>query len=140
MTVYGDLDVSLIDEMPPGRSPIQTRAVFENKRPEALKFMHDQLVKGRQAYVVYPLVEESEKMEDIKAATQEREHLQNVVFPNFQIGLLHGQMSSAEKDEAISTFRRGETQILVATTVIEVGVDIPNASVMLIEDSADSGT
>jgi ATP-dependent DNA helicase RecG len=78
-------------------------------------------------------VEESEKMEDIKAATQEREHLQNVVFPHFQIGLLHGQMSSAEKDEAINTFRRGETQILVATTVIEVGVDIPNASVMLIE-------
>jgi len=95
--------------------------------------MRREIAQGRQVYIVLPLVEESEKMLNIKSAIQEREHLQASVFPNFKVGLLHGQMTSSEKDQAISEFRRGEAQILVATTVVEVGVDIPNASVMLIE-------
>lgn len=128
-----EIEVSIIDELPPGRKPIQTVILKPSQRKDAYELIRREIAQGRQVYIVFPLVEESEKMEDIKAATQEREHLQNVVFPHFQIGLLHGQMSSAEKDEAINIFRRGETQILVATTVIEVGVDIPNASVMLIE-------
>jgi ATP-dependent DNA helicase RecG len=128
-----EIEVSIIDELPPGRKPIQTVLLKPSQRKDAYELIRREIAQERQVYIVFPLVEESEKMEDIKAATQEREHLQNVVFPHFQIGLLHGQMSSAEKDEAINTFRRGETQILVATTVIEVGVDIPNASVMLIE-------
>jgi ATP-dependent DNA helicase RecG len=128
-----EIEVSIIDELPPGRKPIQTVLLKSAQRKDAYELIRREIAQSRQVYIVFPLVEESEKMEDIKAATQEREHLQTVVFPNFQIGLLHGQMSSAEKDEAINVFRRGETQILVATTVIEVGVDIPNASVMLIE-------
>ncbi len=128
-----EIEVSLIDELPPGRKPIQTVLLKPSQRKDAYDLIRREVAQGRQVYIVFPLVEESEKMEDIKAAIQERSHLQNIVFPNFQIGLLHGQMSSAEKDEAINTFRRGDTQILVATTVVEVGVDIPNASVMLIE-------
>ena len=134
-----EIEVSIIDELPPGRKPIQTVLLKPSQRKDAYDLIRREIAQERQIYIVLPLVEESEKMEDIKAATQEREHLQNVVFPNFQIGLLHGQMSSAEKDEAINTFRRGETQILVATTVIEVGVDIPNASVMLIEHAERFG-
>ena len=134
-----EIEVSIIDELPPGRKPIQTVLLKPSQRKDAYDLIRREIAQERQIYIVFPLVEESEKMEDIKAATQEREHLQNVVFPNFQIGLLHGQMSSAEKDEAINTFRRGETQILVATTVIEVGVDIPNASVMLIEHAERFG-
>jgi len=128
-----EIEVSIIDELPPGRKPIQTVLLKPSQRKDAYDLIKREIAQGRQVYIVLPLVEESEKMEDIKAATQEREHLQNVVFPHFQIGLLHGQMTSTEKDEAINTFRRGDTQILVATTVVEVGVDIPNASVMLIE-------
>ncbi len=134
-----EIEVSIIDELPPGRKPIQTVLLKPSQRKDAYELIRREIAQSRQVYIVFPLVEESEKLEDIKAATQEREHLQNVVFPHFQIGLLHGQMSSAEKDEAISTFRRGETQILVATTVIEVGVDIPNASVMLIEHAERFG-
>lgn len=137
MTVYGDLEVSVIDEMPPGRSPIQTRAVFENKRLEALRFMREQIAKGRQAYVVYPLVEESEKI-DLKNAVEEFEKLR-AEFPDLRWGLLHGKMKPVEKDEVMSQFRRGEIQILVSTTVIEVGVDVPNANIMIIEHAERFG-
>lgn len=137
MTVYGDLDVSLVDEMPPGRSPIQTRVIYENKRSEALKFMEAQIEKGRQAFVVYPLVDESEKI-DLKNALEEFEKLQEE-FPKIKFGLLHGRMKSEEKDEVMDQFRKHEIQILVSTTVIEVGVDIPNANLMIVEHSERFG-
>jgi ATP-dependent DNA helicase RecG len=137
MTVYGDLDVSIIDEMPPGRSPIQTRVIFENKKPAALQFMAEQIQKGRQAYVVYPLVEESEKM-DLKDAVSEFESLKRQ-FPTLKIGLLHGKMKPAEKEEVMALFRAGEYQVLVSTTVIEVGVDVPNANLMIIEHAERFG-
>ena len=137
MTVYGDLEVSVIDEMPPGRSPIQTRSVFENKRPDALKFMREQITKGRQAYVVYPLVEESEKI-DLKNAVEEFDKLK-AQFPDVKMGLLHGKMKPAEKDQVMDLFRKNEIQILVSTTVIEVGVDVPNANIMIIEHAERFG-
>jgi ATP-dependent DNA helicase RecG len=137
MTVYGDLDVSIIDEMPPGRSPIQTRVVYENKRPQALDFMVEQIQKGRQAYVVYPLVEESEKI-DLKDATSEFEKLKNQ-FPQIKMGLLHGKMKADDKEQVMTQFRRNEIQVLVSTTVIEVGVDVPNANIMLIEHAERFG-
>ncbi|HEX7673657.1 MAG TPA: ATP-dependent DNA helicase RecG [Bdellovibrio sp.] len=137
MTVYGDLDVSIIDEMPPGRSPIQTRAIFDSKRPQALQFMLDQLKKGRQAYFVYPLVEESEKI-DLKNAVSEYEKLQQQ-FPQVKFGLLHGKMKPDEKDQVMEQFRRHEIQVLVSTTVIEVGVDVPNANIMIIEHAERFG-
>lgn len=137
MTVYGDLDVSVIDELPPGRSPIQTRVIFESKRPQALDFMAQQIAKGRQAYIVYPLVEESEKI-DLKDAVSEFEKLKEQ-FPNLKIDLLHGKMKSADKEDVMNRFRAGETQVLVSTTVIEVGVDVPNANIMMIEHSERFG-
>ena len=137
MTVYGDLDVSVIDELPPGRSPIQTRVTYESKRPQVMKFVGEQLAKGRQAYVVYPLVEESEKM-DLKNAVTEAERMTQE-FPNYKVGLLHGKMKPAEKDEVMNRFRSNEYQILVSTTVIEVGVDVPNANLMLIENAERFG-
>ncbi len=137
MTVYGDLDVSVIDEMPPGRSPIQTRVVFENKKLQALDFMREQIKKGRQAYIVYPLVEESEKI-DLKNAVEECDKLR-LQFPELRIGLLHGRMKNNEKDEIMTQFRRHELDILVSTTVIEVGVDVPNANLMIIEHSERFG-
>ena len=137
MTVYGDLDVSIIDEMPAGRSPIQTRAIFENKRPQALQFMLEQLQKGRQAYFVYPLVEESEKI-DLKNAVEEFEKLK-VQYPTVKFGLLHGKMKPDEKDQVMTQFRRHEIQVLVSTTVIEVGVDVPNANIMIIEHAERFG-
>lgn len=137
MTVYGDLEVSIIDEMPPGRSPIQTRVIYESKRVEALKFMEAQIQKGRQAYVVYPLVEESEKI-DLKNAVEEFEKLQTE-FPEIKMGLMHGKMKPAEKDAVMTEFREGKIQILVSTTVIEVGVDVPNANLMIIEHAERFG-
>jgi ATP-dependent DNA helicase RecG len=137
MTVYGDLDVSVIDEMPPGRSPIQTRVVFENKKAQALDFMREQIKKGRQAYIVYPLVEESEKI-DLKNAVEEAEKLK-AQFPDLRIGLLHGKMKSLEKDQIMTQFRNHELDILVSTTVIEVGVDVPNANLMIIEHAERFG-
>lgn len=137
MTVYGDLDVSIIDEMPPGRTAIQTRVVRENKKPQVLQFMVDQIAKGRQAYVVYPLVEESEKI-DLKDAVSEFEKLQ-AQFPNIKFGLLHGKLKPAEKEEVMSQFRQNHIQVLVSTTVIEVGVDVPNANLMIIEHAERFG-
>ncbi|KYG63159.1 ATP-dependent DNA helicase RecG [Bdellovibrio bacteriovorus] len=137
MTVYGDLDVSIVDEMPPGRSPIQTRATFESKRPQALQFMMEQIQKGRQAYIVYPLVEESEKI-DLKDAVSEYEKLKEL-YPKVSFGLLHGKMKPSEKDQIMDQFRRNEIQVLVSTTVIEVGVDVPNANIMIIEHAERFG-
>jgi ATP-dependent DNA helicase RecG len=138
MTVYGDLDVSVIDELPPGRTPIKTVVVGEDKRAGVYKGIEREVRAGRQAYVVYPLVEESEKM-DLKDATRMFEHLRDRVFPHFSIGLLHGKMKSAEKDGIMSRFVAGEIQVLVATTVVEVGVDVPNASVMVVEHAERFG-
>jgi len=132
LTVYGDLDVSVIDELPPGRSPIITRLYFENRRRDANQFIETELKKGRQVYVVYPLVEETEKS-DLKAATEMAAHLQKDVFPSWKVGLLHGRMKAAEKEAVMTSFKSGETNVLVTTTVIEVGVDVPNATVMIIE-------
>jgi ATP-dependent DNA helicase RecG len=132
LTLHGDLDVSQIDELPPGRKPIQTTVLGGGERLQAYDLMRREMAQGRQVYVVLPLVEESEKL-DLKSAIEAHHDLQTQVFPDFQVGLLHGRMTAVEKDEAIARFRSNETHILVATTVVEVGVDVPNASVMLIE-------
>ncbi|MDQ3805561.1 MAG: ATP-dependent DNA helicase RecG [Acidobacteriota bacterium] len=138
MTVYGDLDVSVIDELPPGRTPVKTAVRGEEARERIYNFVASEVRAGRQVYVVYPLVEESEKM-DLKDATRMFEHLRDRVFPHFNVGLLHGKMKPAEKEEAMRRFVGGETHVLVATTVVEVGVDVPNASVMIIEHAERFG-
>lgn len=138
LTVHGDLDVSQIDELPPGRQQIKTSLLTGHQRPQAYDLMRREIAQGRQVYVVLPLVEESEKL-DLRSAIDEYQKLQETVFPNFQVGLLHGKMTSAEKEEAINKFRDNQTQILVSTTVVEVGVDVPNATVMLIEHAERFG-
>ncbi|HKC62546.1 MAG TPA: ATP-dependent DNA helicase RecG [Pyrinomonadaceae bacterium] len=138
MTAYGDLDVSVIDELPPGRTPIKTVVVGEDQRAGVYKGVEREVRAGRQVYVVYPLIEESEKM-DLKDATRMYEQLRDRVFPHFSIGLLHGKMKASEKDEVMRRFIAGEIQILVATTVVEVGVDVPNASLMVIEHAERFG-
>ncbi len=138
LTLHGDLDVSQIDELPPGRKAIQTTLMTSRERHHAYDLIKREMAQGRQVYVVLPLVEESEKL-DLKSAVEEHRQLAEVIFPEFQVGLLHGRLSSAEKDAAISAFRAGETHILVSTTVVEVGVDVPNASVMLIEHAERFG-
>lgn len=138
MTVYGDLDVSVIDEMPPGRTPVKTVVVGEDQRRGVYKGVEREVKGGRQVYVVYPLVKESEKM-DLRDATRMYEHLRDQVFPQFTVGLLHGKMKAGEKEEIMRRFVAGEIQILVSTTVIEVGVDVSNASVMIIEHAERFG-
>jgi ATP-dependent DNA helicase RecG len=138
MTIYGDLDVSLIDEMPPGRMPVETKVFPESARAKVYRIVEEEVRKGRQAFIVYPLVEESEKL-DLKDATRMAEHLRKEVFPEFRIGLLHGRMKSDEKEAIMMEFKEGRIQILVATTVIEVGIDIPNASVMVVEHAERFG-
>lgn len=138
MTVYGDLDVSVIDELPPGRTPIKTVVVGEDKRDGVYKGIEREIKLGRQVYIVYPLIEESEKM-DLKAATKMYEELCEKVFPQYKIGLLHGKMKPAEKEAIMQDFIANQTQILVSTTVIEVGVDVPNASLMIIEHAERFG-
>lgn len=137
MTVYGDLDVSIIDELPAGRAPIQTRVIYDSKKAQALEFMQEQISKGRQAYIVYPLVEESEKI-DLKNAVTEYERLSQQ-FPKIKFALLHGKMKSDEKENIMQLFRKNEVQVLVSTTVIEVGVDVPNANMMIIEHAERFG-
>jgi ATP-dependent DNA helicase RecG len=137
MTLYGDLDVSKIDEMPPGRKPVETRLRSEKRRGEVYAFLRDRLEQGEQAYVVYPLVEESEKM-DLKDAESGAEDLQEQ-FPDFTVGLAHGQLPSDQTEQTMQRFKDGEIDILVATTVIEVGVDVPNATVMMIEHAERFG-
>ena len=140
MTVYGDLDVSIIDELPPGRTPIETKVFADNAddRKQVKQLLAREIRAGRQVYVVYPLVEESEKM-DLRDATRRYEYLRDKVFPRFSVGLLHGRMKPEEKDEVMRRFGNGEIQILVSTTVIEVGVDVPNASVMVVEHAERFG-
>lgn len=137
MTVYGDLDVSVIDELPPGRKPIKTSHQFDNKRAPLYAFMREQLLAGRQIYVVYPLIQESKNM-DYKNLEEGFDHLKEV-FPDVSIGMVHGKMSATLKEEQMQAFVQGKTRILVATTVIEVGVNVPNASVMLIESAERFG-
>ena len=138
LTVYGDLDVSVIDELPPGRKPVTTHAATEDQIERVWSFVKRQVDAGRQAYVVYPVIEEGET-QAMKAATQMHQHLSQTVFPNVPIGLLHGRLKSDEKEEVMDRFKRGESKILVSTTVIEVGVDVPNASVMVIEQAERFG-
>ena len=138
MTVYGDLDVSVIDELPPGRTPIETMVFGEDQRQEVKRLISHEVKAGRQVYVVYPLVEESEKM-DLRDATRRYEYLRDTVFPKLSVGLLHGKMKPAEKEEVMRAFVAGEIKILVSTTVIEVGVDVPNASVMIVEHAERFG-
>jgi ATP-dependent DNA helicase RecG len=138
LTIYGDLDTSVIDELPPGRKPIITKHLPESRVEEVWSFVGREIQTGRQAYVVYPLVEESEAIA-MKAAVKMHEHLSRNVFPDLRVGLLHGKLPPDEKEAAMQAFKRGETQILVATTVIEVGVDVPNATVMVIEQAERFG-
>ena len=137
MTLYGDLDVSVIDELPPGRKPIQTVHQFDNRRESLYRMMRGQLGEGRQVYVVYPLIKESEKM-DIKNLEEGYEQLCRAL-PEYRISRVHGKMKPAEKEAEMQAFVSGKTQILVATTVIEVGVNVPNASVMVIENAERFG-
>ena len=138
LTVYGDLDVSVIDEMPANRKLIKTGVRLENQKERVYQFVREEIQRGRQSYIVFPLIEESEKV-DLKAATAEFEHLRSKVFPEFSLGLLHGRMKSEEKDAIMEKFKSGETQILVSTTVIEVGIDIPNATIMIVENAERFG-
>lgn len=138
LTLHGDLDVSQIDELPPGRQPIQTTVLTGRDRPHAYDLIRREVAQGHQIYIVLPLVEESEKL-DLRSAIEEHQRLQHDIFPEFKVGLLHGRLSSAEKDAALQQFLRLQTQILVSTTVVEVGVDVPNASVILIEHAERFG-
>jgi len=132
LTVYGDLDVSIIDEMPVGRIPVETRIIYPLERERAYTFIRSHIQNGTQAFIVYPLIEQ-ENNEEYLSAVQEFERLQANIFPEYKLGLLHGRLKTDEKDRVMNSFRKNETQILVTTTVIEVGVDVPNATVMLIE-------
>jgi len=132
LTVYGDLDLSVLDEMPPGRKPVETRVLHPIERERAYLLIDSQLQAGHQAFIVYPLIEEGEN-EETRAAVQEYDRLQQEVFPAYRVGLLHGRLSSEEKESVMNAFRNAEFDILVTTSVVEVGVDIPNASVMLVE-------
>jgi ATP-dependent DNA helicase RecG len=138
LTLYGDLDVSVLDELPPGRRPVKTVARTESKRSDIYKFLREQVGEGRQIYIVYPLVEESEAV-DLKAATDMARHLASDVFPDLSVGLLHGRLGIDEKEAIMRRFKAGEIHVLVSTTVIEVGIDVPNASVMLVEHAERFG-
>lgn len=138
MTVYGDLDVSVIDELPPGRKEIKTKVFFEGQRNRVYEIIRGEIKKKNQVFIVYPLVEESESM-DMKDATKMAEHLQKDIFPDFKVGLIHGRMKSKEKDDVMAGFLNKEIDILVSTTVIEVGIDIPQASLMVIEHAERFG-
>ena len=138
MTVYGDLDVSVIDQMPPGRKPVRTFLLSDSQRGRAFQILRDELRGGRQAFVVYPLVEESEKT-DLQAAMQGAEQLQRNELAEFRVGLVHGRMKSEEKEQVMTSYKKGEIQVLVSTTVVEVGVDVSNATVMMIEHAERFG-
>jgi len=138
LTVYGDLDVSIIDELPSGRKPVTTTWRYSNKREDIYKFVKTKVDEGRQAYIVFPLIEESEKL-DLQAATENFEKFQQGIFSKNKIALLHGRMKSEEKDAIMGSFKNGDIQILVSTTVIEVGVDVPNATLMIIENAERFG-
>ncbi|MEK6539525.1 MAG: ATP-dependent DNA helicase RecG, partial [Deltaproteobacteria bacterium] len=138
MTVFGDLDISIINELPPGRRPIKTKVFRERERAQVYKTIRGELEKGRQAYVVYPLIEESEEL-DLKDATRMAEHLRKDIFPEYKTGLLHGRMKADEKEAVMKAFKDRETDILVSTTVIEVGIDVSNATCMVVEHAERFG-
>jgi ATP-dependent DNA helicase RecG len=138
MTLYGDLDVSIIDQLPPGRKPIVTKHTTADRIEQVYSFLKKQIDEGRQAYVVYPVIEESET-QAMKAAQKMYDHLSSEVFPSLSVGLMHGRLGGAEKEAAMQRFKEGRIQILVSTTVIEVGVDVPNATVILIEQAERFG-
>jgi len=138
LTVYGDLDVSVIRDLPPGRTPVKTTAQPQARREDAHRFVREQLEAGRQAYIVYPLIEESGKI-DLRAATEMADDLAVEVFPDYRLALLHGRLRGDEKDRIMRAFAAGEVDVLVSTTVIEVGIDVPNATVMLVEHAERFG-
>ena len=138
LTAYGDLDVSCIRDLPPGRQPIRTIARPESRRDEAYALARRGLEQGRQAYVIYPLIEESEKV-DLRAASAMADHLQAEVFPEYRVALLHGRLKQEEKDHVMAGFARGDVNVLVSTTVVEVGVDVPNATIMIVEHAERFG-
>ncbi|MDA8236091.1 MAG: ATP-dependent DNA helicase RecG [Clostridia bacterium] len=138
MTLYGDLDLSVIDQLPPGRKPIQTQWVKSRAKAQVYKLMEEKIKEGRQVYIICPLVEESEKV-DLASATELAQELQHKIFTRYRVGLLHGRMKNEEKDEVMTAFRNGEVLILVSTTVVEVGVNVPNATVMVIKDAERFG-
>lgn len=138
LSLHGDLEVSQIDELPPGRTPIRTQLLRASERPQAYDLIRSEVVRGHRAYVVLPLVEESEKS-DLRSAVEVHRQLAGDVFPELQVGLLHGRLASADKQAAIAAFARGDTHVLVSTTVVEVGVDVPEASVMVIEHAERFG-
>src|SRR5256712_7598557 len=140
LTLFGDLDISVLNEMPPGRPPVTTRLVPPDERQTAYDFIRRQVTAGRQVFVICPLIQESDKL-GVRSATQEVEKLQRDVFPDLapRIALLHGRMKTAEKEEVMGKFQRGEVGILVSTSVVEVGIDIPNATVMMVEGAERFG-
>ena len=138
LTLYGDLDVSVIRDLPPGRLPIKTTAKPESRRDEVYAFVREQVEAGRQAYVIYPLIEESDKI-DLKAATEMADHLQHDIFPSFRVGLLHGRLKPEGRADVMKAFAAGDVDVLVSTTVVEVGVDVPNASVLVVEHAERFG-
>jgi ATP-dependent DNA helicase RecG len=138
LTVYGDLALSIIDELPPGRTPIKTRVLSDHERVKAYRHIHAELSRGQQAYIVYPLVEETEKS-DLLAASEGFDYLRQEVFPDVKLGLLHGRLKTEDKEQLMRAFKAGDIQVLIATTVIEVGIDVPNASVMMIEHAERFG-
>nr|WP_216903104.1 ATP-dependent DNA helicase RecG [Synechococcus sp. CCY 9618] len=138
LSIHGDLDISQIDELPPGRTPIRTRLLRGSERPSAWELVRQEVARGQRAYVVLPLVEDSEKL-DLRSAVEVHRHLEEEVFPALSVGLLHGRMTGEEKQRAIAAFQDGRSQVLVSTTVVEVGVDVPAASVMVIEHAERFG-
>ena len=132
LTVYGDLELTVIDELPPAGYPVETHILYPSELERAYSLVRRQVDLGNQAFIIYPLIEESDKIDE-KAAVEEFNKLQTEIFPNYTLGLLHGQMNASEKDEVMTRFRNKEIQILISTTVVEVGMDIPNATVMLVE-------
>jgi ATP-dependent DNA helicase RecG len=138
LSIYGDLDLSLIKEMPAGRKAVISKIISEEKRAEAYQFLRQEIQKGGQAFVICPLIDESDKL-GVRSATAEFKRLKNEVFPDLHIGLVHGRLKSQEKEKAMQEFAEGKTQILIATAVVEVGVDVPNANLMLIEGAERFG-
>jgi ATP-dependent DNA helicase RecG len=138
LTLYGDLDISIIDELPRHRGTIKTYVRTADKLPKVWTFIRDKISEGRQAYIVYPRVEDAGPVGNVKAVIKEHERLVNLLAPN-KVGLLHGRLRSEEKESVMAQFRRQEVQVLVATSIIEVGVDVPNASIMLIENAEQFG-
>ncbi len=139
LTLYADLDLSIIDELPPGRTPVETRVISPLEREHAYTFIRAQIERGRQAFIIYPLVEASEALQELGAATEQYERLQTEIFPDLRVGLLHGRMSPSDKETIMADFAAGALDILVATAVVEVGVDVPNANVILIESAERFG-